>query len=99
MEPIKIGTRRDYQIGKRYTTSLNPRYNTLVWIAVALAILCAFLGGAYIGEDIASTRPADPSDPGFVNVEGHEGEVLVVGPNLQLRWTTEAELHEAAGHG
>jgi hypothetical protein len=76
-----------------------PRYNTLVSIAVALVVLCAFLGGLYFGAQVEASRPVDPSDPGFVNVEGHEGEILVVTSPENMRWTTEAELHEAAGHG
>jgi hypothetical protein len=90
-------TDSDYQLPKRYTTSRNPRYNSLIWVAGALAVLCAFLAGLYLGADVEASRPVSPAtDAGFVSVVGHEGETLVVGPNLQLRW---CEATDHACHG
>ena len=91
-------TAGDYQVGKRYTSS---RSAGAWWLAMLIALLVGYLFGLFTYEWVESGRPKinPATDPGFVNVEGHEGEVLVVGTGGQLRWTTEAELHEAAGHG
>jgi hypothetical protein len=73
-------------------------YRVPKWWPILLPVgLILFLAGLFIGADVESTRPENPaSDPGFVNVEGHEGETLVVGPNLQLRW---CEATDHACHG
>jgi hypothetical protein len=58
-----------------------------------VSYLLVFLAGLFISGAIDASRPVSTAPPpGSVDVRGHEGEVLVVGPNLQVRWTTEAEL-------
>jgi hypothetical protein len=95
-----VGDHTYFSDGTVERTVFRPRPSTLVWIAMALVVLCAFLAGLYLGADVEASRPVSPAtDAGFVSVVGHEGEILVVGVGGQLRWTTEAELHKAAGHG
>jgi hypothetical protein len=69
------------------------------WLLRIVSYLLVFLAGLFIAASVINSRPDDTSPPpGSVDVSGHEGEILVVGPNLQVQWTTEAEMHRAAGH-
>jgi len=61
-------------------------------------MVLTFIAGLVVGSMIEKDRP-DTEGPNSVNVEGHEGEILVIGTDGQMRWTTEAGLHKAAGHG
>jgi hypothetical protein len=70
------------------------------WMLRMVSYLLVFLAGLFVAAGIEDGRPSSTSvPPGAVDVRGHEGEILVVGPNLQVQWTTEAELHREAGHG
>lgn len=68
-----------------------------LWFFIAtLVALAAWFAGLTIGARIGESRP--PAQQGFVDVRGHEGEILVVLPGGQIQWTTEAQLHAEAGH-
>jgi hypothetical protein len=83
----------DYQLPKRYTHGEGIRL-----LFIPLMVL-TFVAGLLIGVKIDKDRPIT-NDPGFVNIEGHGGEILVVGPDgSTVQWTTEAQLHREAGHG
>lgn len=74
-----------------------PKREGMALLFIALLAITA-VTFTFIGSRIEKDRPI-VDDPGFVNIEGHQGEVLVVRDDMTVEWTTEVELHEAAGHG
>jgi hypothetical protein len=97
-EPTRIDMSSHYQLPKRYTSDRPQQTETWRLLLLPLLLL-SFLAGLFIDALIDEETNPTADDRGFVNVEGHEGEVLVVSLDGDLLWTTEAELHEAAGHG
>jgi hypothetical protein len=97
-EPIKISTGVPYEITYQNSWSAQPppKREGLHLLFIPLMVL-TFLSGLIVGSMVERERPI-AEDPGFVNIEGHQGEVLVVGMDGEVLWTTEAELHKAAGH-
>lgn len=88
-EPIKIRT-DDPTFSGTWYRDRRPQQRGLAYLFIPLLLVTALASG-WVGARIEKDRPV-VDDPGFVNVEGHEGEVLVVGTDGTLLWTTEAEL-------
>jgi hypothetical protein len=92
-EPIKISS-YDWHA----PMAERPSHEGMRLLFIPLMVF-TFIAGLLVGVQIDKDRPV-ASDPGFVNIEGHGGEILVVGPDgSTVQWTTEDQLHREAGHG
>jgi hypothetical protein len=67
--------------------------HALGWFLILIAGLGGFFTGLFINVEVEASRPATLLQDGYVNVEGHGGEVLVVGTNGQVRWCEATDHH------